>query len=68
MWEPTEFETSYETTSSLNAKQTIAFSWPLYSRLISPVLTLQSLALLSEEAGRKMKANISKVKFVFVGK
>lgn len=41
----------YPNTLSLNARQTTAFWWPLYSLLISPVSTHHSLARLSEEAG-----------------
>ena len=41
----------YPNTLSLKARQTTAFWWPLYSLLISPVSTHQSLARLSEEAG-----------------
>lgn len=42
---------SYPSTLSLKARQTTAFWWPLYSLLISPVSTHQSLARLSDEAG-----------------
>ncbi len=39
-------------TSSLNAKHTTAFWWPLYSLFTSPVSTVHNLDVLSDDAAK----------------